>query len=73
MQVMTHVLPLEFEGSHAVGEEATVTCGMSTEMKKRYITTSTAAELNAETGNPEELIRRDVLADLSSELMLTFP
>lgn len=44
MQVMTHFLPLEFEGSHAVGEEATVTCGMSTEMKKRYIT-STAAEL----------------------------
>lgn len=47
MQVMTHVLPLEFGGSHAVGEDATVTCGMSTEMKKRYITTtsSTAAEL----------------------------
>lgn len=47
MQVMTHVLPLEFGGSHAVGEDATVTCGMSTEMKKRYITTtsSSTAEL----------------------------
>lgn len=47
---MRKFLPLEIEGSHALGAKmATVACGMSSEMRKRYIT-STAAELKTPAG-----------------------
>lgn len=47
---MRQFLPLEFEGSHALGAKmATVACGMSSEMRKPYIT-STAGELKTPAG-----------------------
>lgn len=50
MQVMRQFLPLEFEGPHALGATmATVAWGMSSEMRKRYIT-STTAELKTPAG-----------------------